>query len=228
MQEFYSFEPSSDPFTALKPSLDVALVESNAQGAYVYAVDPQNTEARLLLWSGLPPATPLEVQGPAVRTAFSRTTPLVIHESAWNHASFEPLPEFRKNRFEGAVSVPLLVESAQIVGFLNVCRSERAPFKPREFWFLLSLGVPVGALLAASTAQLHLKQEIEKLTRQLADRKLLERAKGVIQSRFECTEEQAYFCIRNLSRRRRAPMRQIAQEVIHTAAEEIQPLEDAQ
>jgi AmiR/NasT family two-component response regulator len=39
------------------------------------------------------------------------------------------------------------------------------------------------------------------------------------------TEEQAYFCIRNLSRRRRTPTRQIAEEVIHTGAAGISPEE---
>jgi signal transduction protein with GAF and PtsI domain len=230
---FYSFKsslnslvagfPAESVYSAITPLLDLALTESNAQGAYLHSVGPQNAEARLLLWSGLSPiasATPFELQGGIVTTAFSRTAPLVLHENAWEHPAFEPLPEFRKNRFEGAVSIPLL-ESGQIVGFLNVCRSECVPFKPREFSFLLGLGVPAAALLAASTARLNLQREVEKLSRQLADRKLLDRAKGIIQSRFDWTEEQAYFCIRNLSRRRRTPMRQIAEEVIHTGASQI-------
>ena len=52
------------------------------------------------------------------------------------------------------------------------------------------------------------------LNRRLADRKLLERAKGLLQTRFRWTEEQAYLHLRNISRRRRTPMREIAQEVI--------------
>jgi AmiR/NasT family two-component response regulator len=59
---------------------------------------------------------------------------------------------------------------------------------------------------------------VEKLTRQLEDRGVLERAKGLIQARLGWTEEQAYFCIRNLSRRRRTPMRKVALEVIDRGA----------
>jgi len=209
--------------TAITPLLDLALTESNAQGAYLYVVDIPNGAARMLLWSGLSPIAATvarEFAGAAVRPLFSRTTPLVLREYAWEHAAFEALPEFRKNRFAGVTSVPLL-ESGQVIGLLNVCRSEATPLKPREFSFLLSLGVPIGALLTASAARLDLQREVEKLTQQLADRKVMERAKGLIQARFAGTEEEAYFCIRNLSRRRRTPMREIAEEVILTGASEI-------
>ncbi|HLH20003.1 MAG TPA: ANTAR domain-containing protein [Bryobacteraceae bacterium] len=215
--------PGENGYSAITPLLDLALTEANAQGAYLYSVDPQKAEARLLLWSGLSPiasTTPLELRGRDVRNAFSRTAPLVVHENAWEHPSLAPLAEFRKNRLEGAVSIPLL-EAGQAVAFLNVCRSGRLPVKPREFSFLLSLGIPVGALLAASMARRNLEREVERLTQQLADRKLLDRAKGLIQARFDWTEEQAYFCIRNLSRRTRTPMREIAQEVIESGASQI-------
>lgn len=43
---------------------------------------------------------------------------------------------------------------------------------------------------------------------------MLERAKGLIQAQFEWSEEQAYLHLRNLSRRRRTPLREIATEVI--------------
>jgi hypothetical protein len=125
--------------------------------------------------------------------------------------------EFRKNRFEGVVSIPL-VDSGNVVGMLDICRSHSVGWQPRDFSFLLNLSVPIGALLAASAARLSLEREVEKLTRRLADRKLFERAKGLIQSRFEWTEEQAYFCLRNLSRRLRTPMREVALEIIGTAA----------
>lgn len=205
---------------AIMPLLDLALTETHAQGAYLYHFDRGDSTARLVVWSGLSPiaaAVPLEVQGITVRSHIARNAPIVLQDDAWQHPAFSALPEFRKNRFEGVVSVPLL-EAGRGVGMLDVCRSHRAGLQPREFSFLLSLSVPVGALLAASAARLNLELEVQKLTRQLADRKLLDRAKGVIQSRLEWSEEQAYFCLRNLSRRRRISMRLIAEEVIATGA----------
>ena len=205
---------------AVGPLLDLALTEVHAQGVYLYHFDRQNSGARLVAWSGLSPtaaAGTLEVYGAKVRPHLARSTPLALQDDAWRHQAFADFPEFRAHRFEGVVSLPLL-EAGFLVGMLNVCRSRRLGLPPRDFAFLLSLSVPIGALLAASAARLTLELEVERLSRQLADRKLMERAKGLIQSRFEWTEEQAYFCLRNRSRRRRAPMREIAQEVIATAA----------
>jgi signal transduction protein with GAF and PtsI domain len=234
IQSQTSFHPlavglgAENGYSAITPLLDLALTESNAQGAYLYTVDAANAAARLLLWSGLSPiaaAVQWEFEGAAVERLFSRTTPLVMREYAWEHPAFESLPEFRKHRFAGVSSIPLL-ESGEVTGLLNVCRSQPTPLKPREFSFLLSLGVPIAALMTVSASRLGLAREVDKLTRQLADRKVMERAKGLIQARFAWTEEEAYFCLRNLSRRRRTPMREIAEEVILTAASEI-TVEDA-
>jgi len=210
----------TERYSEIAPLLDLGVTESNSQGAYLYSIDLLNSAAHLVAWSGLSPiaaAAPLEFKGTAVRTLFSRNAPLAVQPRAWEHPAFEPLPEFRKNRFEGAISIPLL-ETGQVIGLLSIGRSQPVPLKPRELSFLLSLSVPIGALLHAFVARLALEQEVRKLSQQLADRKVLDRAKGLIQSRFGWAERDAYYCIRNLSRRRRTPMRTIAEEVIVTAA----------
>src|ERR1019366_8316977 len=82
---------------------------------------------------------------------------------------------------------------------------------------LRSLSLPLGALLAHSTARVKLESEVEERSRKLADRKLLDRAKGLLQASYQWTEEQAYLHIRLTSRQRRTPMRDIAQEIIGLA-----------
>ena len=52
------------------------------------------------------------------------------------------------------------------------------------------------------------------IQRQLEDRKLVERAKGIIQQKYKTTEEDAYFRLRNQSRRLRRPMRELAEAII--------------
>jgi signal transduction protein with GAF and PtsI domain len=202
---------------ALVPLLKLARSELNAQGAYLYSVDLGNALATLMVWSGLPPAAAgsIELRGGATQSRLWQSAPVVFRRHACKSAVFEELPEFRRNRFEGVVSIPLL-ESGRVIGRFNICRLEPLPLQPGEFSCLLKLSVPIAALMAP-TARGTLEGEIETLTRQLADRKLLERAKGVIRSRFGWTEEQAYFCIRNLSRRRHTPMRRIAAEIIATS-----------
>jgi AmiR/NasT family two-component response regulator len=61
-----------------------------------------------------------------------------------------------------------------------------------------------------------LRREIEKLTQKLAARRILERAKGILQTEFGWTEEEAYLHVRRLSRQNRIPMREIAVNVIES------------
>ena len=61
-----------------------------------------------------------------------------------------------------------------------------------------------------------LRREIEKLMQKLAARRILERAKGILQAEFGWTEEEAYLHIRRVSRQNRTPMREIAVNVIES------------
>lgn len=56
--------------------------------------------------------------------------------------------------------------------------------------------------------------EVAKLTGQLETRKLLERAKGILQRDMGLTEEQAYVTLQQESRRRRITMKQVAEAVV--------------
>jgi AmiR/NasT family two-component response regulator len=52
------------------------------------------------------------------------------------------------------------------------------------------------------------------MRRELETRKLVERAKGILQLRYGISEEDAYFRLRNQSRRMRRPMKELAEAII--------------
>jgi AmiR/NasT family two-component response regulator len=56
--------------------------------------------------------------------------------------------------------------------------------------------------------------EAVEMKRALETRKLVERAKGILQQKHGLTEEEAYLRLRNESRRLRRPMRDLAEAVI--------------
>ena len=64
------------------------------------------------------------------------------------------------------------------------------------------------------SVRVQLESTVEELSRKLADRKLFDRAKGLLQVSYQWTEEQAYLHLRRTSRQRRTPMRDIAREII--------------
>jgi uroporphyrinogen-III synthase len=52
------------------------------------------------------------------------------------------------------------------------------------------------------------------MQRELESRKLVERAKGILQHRHRLTEEAAYLRLRDQSRRLRRPMKELAEAII--------------
>ena len=62
-----------------------------------------------------------------------------------------------------------------------------------------------------------LRAELESTRTQLADRKLVERAKGILMKQRGCTEEEAFTSLRSLAMQRGLRLGEVAQQVIDVA-----------
>lgn len=131
-------------------------------------------------------------------------------------------PRFRRfaglieDTYEAFLSVPL-VSGGEVVGVINVHHREPHPHTPQEIALLTFVGEQMGVAVAkARLAQenARLLEETQEMKRQLETRKLVERAKGILQQRYNLTEEEAYLRLRNESRRMRRPMRDLAEAII--------------
>ncbi len=69
------------------------------------------------------------------------------------------------------------------------------------------------ALLQFSSMQ-RLRQELQQTQSRLADRKQIERAKGLLMKKHQCDEEQAYSALRKLSMNRAQNMGEVARELL--------------
>jgi GAF domain-containing protein len=206
--DIWQQEASASQWKVIEPVIELAITQANAQGAYVYYFDQQNAHASLSAFVG-PAPFKKDASGAAVAFHKERRTPIVIHQDAAADWRFAILPEFKSGRFDGVLSVPLIAPTG-VVGMANFCRIEGTSFKARELSFLVGLSAPLAALLTTSTV----REELERTAQQLADRKLLDRAKCLLQESLGWTEEEAYLQIRRLSRQQRIPMREIARQVI--------------
>ena len=63
-----------------------------------------------------------------------------------------------------------------------------------------------------------LRADLKAVSSRLAQRKLVERAKGILQTHQGLSEEQAYAYLRGSSRRRRIPLTELAEEVLRARA----------
>jgi GAF domain-containing protein len=115
----------------------------------------------------------------------------------------------RRSGLVSLLSVPLLA-GLKVVGTLNIYTAERRSFTPEDIGF--AQAVAGQAALAFENARLI--SETLEMKRALEDRKVIERAKGILQHRHGVTEEEAYLNMRRESRRLRRPMRELAEAIV--------------
>lgn len=109
----------------------------------------------------------------------------------------------------GLLAMPMFARD-RVVGTINVYTKEAHYFSDEEVDFMKV----VAGQAATATENARLLAETLEMKRTLEARKLVERAKGILQYKHHLTEEEAYLRLRNESRRLRRPMRDLAEAVI--------------
>jgi uroporphyrinogen-III synthase len=119
---------------------------------------------------------------------------------------FHDLPE---DLYEAFLSVPILCRG-RVVGVINLQHRQPHHHTQREVRLITTIGFLVGAELELA----RIETEKAEIQRQLETRKLMERAKGILQKQLSLDEENAYLTLQKLSRQKRKPMREIAEAII--------------
>lgn len=135
--------------------------------------------------------------------------PVAVPRSASSDLRFQFFNELPEDRFESFLSVPLL-SRGHVVGVLNL--QNRAPhvYSERE----ISLISTVGFLVGAEIEMACLEKEKSQLANELVVRKVVERAKGILQRELKISEPQAYEMLQRQSQQRRRPMKDIAEAIV--------------
>ncbi len=142
--------------------------------------------------------------GRVVREGRSIMVPNVLEEKQYRY------PELaRKTGLASLLSIPLLSRE-KVIGTINIYTREPRVFTDEETGFV----TVVAGQAAIAIENARLMSETLEMKRTLETRKLVERAKGILQYKHNLTEEEAYLRLRNESRRLRRPMRDLAEAVI--------------
>ncbi|MCX6632643.1 MAG: GAF domain-containing protein [Candidatus Solibacter sp.] len=107
------------------------------------------------------------------------------------------------------LSVPMFTRDT-VIGTINIYTREPHQFAGDEIDFVKV----VAGQAAIAIENARLMSETLEAQRALETRKVVERAKGIMQHKLGITEEDAYLKLRNESRRLRRPMRDLADAVI--------------
>lgn len=131
-------------------------------------------------------------------------------QSAWNDPCVrvffnEPLGD----RFESFVSIPM-VAGGRLVGAINMIGRNGLASNGDDLELIATMGLLAGAEIERT----RLASENAHLAEKLESRKIVERAKGILQRNLQMTEEDAYLTLQRESRQRRKSMKEVAEAIV--------------
>ncbi len=135
--------------------------------------------------------------------------PMAVAQGASEDPRFKVFNEMPDDHFEAFLSVPV-ASRGRLVGVINLQNRSPYTYSEREIRLLSTIGFLVGAEIETA----RLETENSRLAEQLETRKLIERAKGVLQRSMGISEEEAYLMLQKQSRQRRKSMKEIAEAIL--------------
>jgi len=135
--------------------------------------------------------------------------PVAVGRNAFQDPRFQLMNELPEDRYEAFLSVPVL-SRGKLVGVINVQHRQPHDHSGPEIRLISTIGFLVGAEIEMA----RLEVENVYLSEQLETRKILDRAKGLLQRELDITEEEAYLTIQRQSRQRRKSKKEIAEAII--------------
>ena len=203
----------------LKELIRLAVEVTGCDACLVYLAEP---EGEIVLRASQLPHT-REIGSIRMRLGEGITGWVVEHKSvvalsakASADRRFKNFPALVEDTFEAFLSVPL-VTGGDVIGVINIHHRKPHAHAPEQIALMSFMGEQMGGAIARSRAfdeNLRLQEETLEMKRQLEVRKLVERAKGILQSKYNLSEEEAYLRLRGESRRLRRPMRDLAEAII--------------
>jgi len=190
-------------------ALDAARLQTDSQTVVLYGFEPETSEVNAIAARSAMVARVKEVgvtlSHPTSQWIESLGGP--VQGRPAGEPNFEKFPEVLQYGLEHLLVVSLRTEE-HLLGLLTLGRSTGAGFDSPA----IEVARRAGRLLTAVL-------ERDSLQQKLLERKLVERAKGILQQRRRLSEEQAYLLLRNNSRRRRMPMVNLAREIIEVSVQ---------
>jgi uroporphyrinogen-III synthase len=135
--------------------------------------------------------------------------PVAVSQNAANDPRFRIFSDLPEDQFEGFLSVPVQ-SRGRLVGVINLQHRKPHSHTRRQIKLISTIGFLVGAEVEMA----RLESENSHLSEQLENRKLVERAKGILQRDLSLSEEEAYLALQRQSRQRRKSMRDVAEAII--------------
>lgn len=134
---------------------------------------------------------------------------VAISERASEDPRFKAFVNLPEDRFEAMLCAPVICAN-RVVGVLTL--QHRDPYVHTDLQ--RRLVATIGILVGAEIERARLETENSELTNRLETRKVVDRAKGILQRDLNISEDEAYRTMQRESRQRRKSMREIADAIL--------------
>ena len=135
--------------------------------------------------------------------------PVAVSEHASQDPRFQLFNDLPEDAYEAFLSVPV-ISRGRLVGVINVQHRRPHTHSQREIQLIATLGFLVGAEIEMA----RLEEANTQLSERLEMRKVVERAKGILQRDLGMSEEEAYLAIQRQSRQRRKTKKEVAEAIV--------------
>jgi uroporphyrinogen-III synthase len=134
---------------------------------------------------------------------------VILSKNASHDPRFKMFTELPEDTYEAMLSVPI-ISRGRVVSVINVQHRQAHAYSPREVKAISTIGHLVGAAIEMA----RLENEVTELSDKLATRKVVERAKGILQRELAISEAEAYAMIQKQARQRRKSMKEISDAIL--------------
>ena len=134
---------------------------------------------------------------------------VAVQQHASNDPRFKLFNELPEDAYEAFLSVPILCRG-RVVGVINVQHRKPHIYTRKQIRLISTIGFFVGAEMEMA----RLETVNSQLSDQLETRKVVERAKGILQRDLLMSEEQAYLALQRQSRQKRKTLKEIAEAIV--------------
>lgn len=134
---------------------------------------------------------------------------VAIEKQAFKDSRFKPFKELPEDLYESFLSVPI-IDNTNVVGVINL--QNRLPYKftAEQIETVESLV----KIISSAFANVVLEKRISELENKLEERKVVEKAKGILMKVKNISEEDAFSFIRTEAMKKRKTLKDIAEAII--------------
>lgn len=132
-----------------------------------------------------------------------------LTKEAYKDSRFKQFKELPEDKYEAFLSVPIIDKSG-VVGVINIQNIKPYSFKDEQIIILEAMV----KIISSAFQKIVLERQVSSLQTKLEDRKIIDKAKGILMNKDSLTEKEAYAIIRREAMKKRKSMREIADAVL--------------